>query len=552
MTNTYFYRIHKDGSVKEAAFSLSLGELKQYVAIGTLKSTDELQEEGGHEWVPASTMLPELFSTATTADITPVSSVEVASPLPASTMLPEPFSDEKEAGVAAIASVEVASPLPGPSIQPEKWYYRIRNNGSIEGSPYPVTLQEMKALVASGKLKPTDELQADGTQPWVPARWILPDLFPTDTHNRARMQGEPARISSDKSGPNPTQEGHKPPTLKPCPDCSHMVSLRATACPNCGAPQESQAPCPDCGQEFSSTAASCPHCGAPRDTASNTLLSSQTVKPMASPRGETGPKQHETNRPASLKKRILLYLTRCQVFFRAVSIKKRILLCGVVGVAVLVLALIGIQVALKGNGTRQPQQQGNATIPNATSIPPQEKEAAENALKSLMKLDSLTKTGMKPSEYSSRLLDIKVDYDLSIAKVPASNSIRPPLDKAMAAFVEARVFWGYCLSHPHQEFTFDKNGKHIPNPFYRDNSGSGVGYRWSNSEIETVVLDVLQWEQKQSHEEAAKISEQLKRPPPYELHPIGFLTSRHVGVIWAFASARINEAKKIQTSQISR
>ena len=40
-----------------------------------------------------------------------------------------------------------------------------------------------------------------------------------------------------KQDAQPKQDGHKPAKLKPCPDCGHIVSLTATTCPNCAAPQ---------------------------------------------------------------------------------------------------------------------------------------------------------------------------------------------------------------------------------------------------------------------------------------------------------------------------
>ena len=48
---------------------------------------------------------------------------------------------------------------------PPSWYYA--SNGEKRG---PISLDEMKALAASGRLRPTDVVWADGMQEWKPAR----------------------------------------------------------------------------------------------------------------------------------------------------------------------------------------------------------------------------------------------------------------------------------------------------------------------------------------------------------------------------------------------
>lgn len=60
-------------------------------------------------------------------------------------------------------------------------------------------------------------------------------------------------------------------TMKKCADCGKEISVTATSCPNCGAPQQTTLKkCPDCGKDVSIHASCCPNCGRPLEAAVRT------------------------------------------------------------------------------------------------------------------------------------------------------------------------------------------------------------------------------------------------------------------------------------------
>ena len=54
-----------------------------------------------------------------------------------------------------------------------------------------------------------------------------------------------------------------------CEECGHMVSDRAEACPNCGAPTTKPSVCSECGAQLPGNAATCPNCGCPTEKKNN-------------------------------------------------------------------------------------------------------------------------------------------------------------------------------------------------------------------------------------------------------------------------------------------
>ena len=51
-----------------------------------------------------------------------------------------------------------------------------------------------------------------------------------------------------------------------CKECGHMISDKASACPNCGCPVERITVCEECGQQIPYNVAECPNCGCPKDS----------------------------------------------------------------------------------------------------------------------------------------------------------------------------------------------------------------------------------------------------------------------------------------------
>lgn len=140
------------------------------------------------------------------------------------------------------------------------WHYI--KNGKEHG---PVTFEELQRLAATGELKETDEVWKQGSAADWTAAPNVPGLFdgtvpvtspvpesvldpePSasdltgDNPGQASTQKEPLHFSSDQPGPKPMQPDQTTPKVQPCPDCGHTVSLRAAACPKCGAPLKPEA-----------------------------------------------------------------------------------------------------------------------------------------------------------------------------------------------------------------------------------------------------------------------------------------------------------------------
>ncbi len=186
-----------------------------------------------------------------------------------------------------------------------------------------------------------------------------------------------------------------------------------------------------------------------------------------------------------------------------------------VGICLLLIVLVGGGIAFTVLGRKSSEQKKVEPVAESTKakppeIPPQEKEAIENTIKALMKLDSITSTGLNYTEYSSKLLDIKVEFDSAFAKIPNSNPIRVPLAKAMLAFVEARDFWGWCLN----------------------NKGNFAGYIWKNGQIQKEVMDC--------HKDLFV----RKLIPDFRQE---LFESKDVPIIWNYATVQVKKAKLIQT-----
>lgn len=144
-----------------------------------------------------------------------------------------------------------------------EWYYQIMGE-----SIGPVSGAELRKATRKGQIGPDTLVRKGAAGNWVPA-WRVKGLFDAPHGSGARSEGrektdidgrvadavETPRTMQNKgaemfavSGPPPPnrarEEGEAdhlslpawspPGRLRPCPDCTHMVSKRAAQCPSCG------------------------------------------------------------------------------------------------------------------------------------------------------------------------------------------------------------------------------------------------------------------------------------------------------------------------------
>jgi hypothetical protein len=100
--------------------------------------------------------------------------------------------------------------------------YYLKRGEKVFG---PHTLERVKELRDSGKLKPTDCIANNAKGPFVEFTKAEAKLFPTS--KAAPQQAKPASTAvAEPVNPN----------LVKCEDCGSMISKKATACPSCGFP----------------------------------------------------------------------------------------------------------------------------------------------------------------------------------------------------------------------------------------------------------------------------------------------------------------------------
>ena len=58
-----------------------------------------------------------------------------------------------------------------------------------------------------------------------------------------------------------------------CSECGHMISDRASTCPQCGAPVEKRIQCPECGEFMPQDFTICTNCGCPTNPQKKYLYS---------------------------------------------------------------------------------------------------------------------------------------------------------------------------------------------------------------------------------------------------------------------------------------
>lgn len=61
-----------------------------------------------------------------------------------------------------------------------------------------------------------------------------------------------------------------------CSECGHMISDRASTCPQCGAPVEKRIQCPECGEFMPQDFTICTNCGCPTNPQKNTYTHKST------------------------------------------------------------------------------------------------------------------------------------------------------------------------------------------------------------------------------------------------------------------------------------
>lgn len=106
------------------------------------------------------------------------------------------------------------------------------------------------------------------------------------------------------------------PLIK-CEDCGQMVSDRATACPNCGAPIVKKVMCEECGAEIPIGATSCPTCGCPVSPVTN-AAPAPVVQAPVQPQYQPQPQPVQSNAfaaPRDMEQRVQRFLVTNRKFF---------------------------------------------------------------------------------------------------------------------------------------------------------------------------------------------------------------------------------------------
>jgi len=120
----------------------------------------------------------------------------------------------------------------------DQWYYQVA--GQVRG---PVSLDELNRKAASGEIDRESLVRQGDEGRWQQAADV-PGLsgWPIDASEVAEAAGgleAVAAVAMESEPGRPPEEPQRgirrsPLALHPCPDCGHMVSHRAKACPQCG------------------------------------------------------------------------------------------------------------------------------------------------------------------------------------------------------------------------------------------------------------------------------------------------------------------------------
>ncbi|NUQ65139.1 MAG: DUF4339 domain-containing protein, partial [Pirellulales bacterium] len=103
---------------------------------------------------------------------------------------------------------------------PAEWFAES-SDGTKHG---PLSLKELRELVAGGKLDEFSRVRKQGSEEW---QW-LENAFP-----KTSARGGASKPAEDRADASTLAAGER---LTPCPDCRAMISRRAPQCPQCGCP----------------------------------------------------------------------------------------------------------------------------------------------------------------------------------------------------------------------------------------------------------------------------------------------------------------------------
>lgn len=106
-----------------------------------------------------------------------------------------------------------------------------------------------------------------------------------------------------------------------CEDCGQMVSDRAAACPNCGAPIVKKILCEECAGEIPAGATACPTCGCPVSPIANAApapVVQTPVQPQYQPQPQPQPQPVRSTAfasPRDMEQRVQRFLVTNRKFF---------------------------------------------------------------------------------------------------------------------------------------------------------------------------------------------------------------------------------------------
>ncbi len=73
--------------------------------------------------------------------------------------------------------------------------------------------------------------------------------------------------------------------------------------------------------------------------------------------------------------------------------------------------------------------------------------AARGAIESFQKLQSATSAGLTYSQYSERVIEMKIEYDRAVGDVTFSYPIKGEFDQIIAKHILASRFWSHSITH---------------------------------------------------------------------------------------------------------
>jgi len=108
-----------------------------------------------------------------------------------------------------------------------QWYYT--NQAQRLG---PVSPEQLKQLVVSGRLQPSDMVWKEGMTQWAPASRVK-GLFPAETLASAPEPPPPLPVTPILPEPTPAISRQQPSTARVCEWCAESIPEKAFKCPHC-------------------------------------------------------------------------------------------------------------------------------------------------------------------------------------------------------------------------------------------------------------------------------------------------------------------------------